>query len=185
MIAGPMDESIHIDIKRGKIEYAVNIAAYIASILLVASARPPSSILLMYASTMIFCLALSLLPIFVTPIGIIVDKEGLKIKLKHSPGQKTINCVDWQDIRSVELITQPIGAKHLLVFKLTEERKERIISEVHHLRRWWLRLRFRLSANELIWRPAQFDIQPEDFAILLKDYHSRYGLPFQLDESHL
>ncbi|MEM7738551.1 MAG: hypothetical protein AAF267_22480 [Deinococcota bacterium] len=185
MIAEPTDGSIHIDIKRSKREFILSIAIYTASIFSLALTRPSNSILLLYTSAMIFCLALSLLPVFVTLTGIIVDKEGLKIKLKNSSGQKTMNCVDWQDVRSVELVTQPVGTRHLLVFKLTEERKERILTEVHLLRRWWLRLRFRLSANELIWRPAQFDIQPEDFATLLQNYHSRYRLPFQLDESHL
>ncbi|MEM7738352.1 MAG: hypothetical protein AAF267_21460 [Deinococcota bacterium] len=96
-----------------------------------------------------------------------------------------MTLVKWHDVDDVMLVTQRIGTKHLLVLKLTDAGKRRIIAEAQPSERWGYKMHFLLYGNELIYRPNAFNIQTDDFATLIKDYHSRYGTTELLDESHL
>lgn len=113
-----------------------------------------------------------------TPTGIVLDPEGIK----QTSG---MTLVKWHDVDDVMLVTQRIGTKHLLVLKLTDAGKRRIIAEAQPSERWGYKMHFLLYGNELIYRPNAFNIQTDDFATLIKDYHSRYGTTELLDESHL
>ncbi len=110
--------------------------------------------------------------------GIVLDDEGIK-----QLSGKTL--VEWQDVDDIVLVTQRIGTKNLLVLKVTDAGKRRIISKAQPSEKWGYKLHFLLSGNELIYRPDMFDIQPDDFATLMKDYHRRYGTAELLDESYL
>ncbi|MEM7738550.1 MAG: hypothetical protein AAF267_22475, partial [Deinococcota bacterium] len=96
-----------------------------------------------------------------------------------------LTIVRWQDVGEVVLVTQRIGTRYLLAFKISDAGRRRIISRGHPLIRWWLRVYYRLSANELIFRQGGLAISIEEFAILAKDYHGRYGTAELLDETHL